>query len=43
MFRMQKRGLRGHITVQNHVKGCYKEDWDQFSLVREDRIVRNRF
>lgn len=43
MFRMQKKGLRGHITVQNHVKEHYKEDWDQFSLVREDRMARNVF
>lgn len=43
MFRMQKRGLRGHITVHNHVKRQYKEDWDQFALIREDRMVRNGF
>lgn len=24
MFRLEKRGLKRHITVYKHAKGCYK-------------------
>lgn len=43
MFSLEERGLKGHITVYEYVKGHYEEDWDQFSLVREDRTGTNGF
>lgn len=33
---------RGNITVCRFVKGCYKEERDQFSLVNEDRTRSTR-
>lgn len=43
MFSLEKRTLRGHITVDKHIKGYYKEDWGRFSLVNEDRARSNGF
>lgn len=42
MFCLEKRRLGGNITVCRFVKGCYKEERDQFSLVNENRIRSNR-
>lgn len=42
MFCLEKRRLRGNITVCRFVKGCYKEERDQFSLVSENRTRNNR-
>lgn len=42
MFCLEKRRLGGDITVCRFVKGCYKEERDQFSLVNEDRTRSNR-
>lgn len=43
MFRLEKRRLKGHITVYKHVKRHCKEDWDQFTLVSEDGMGSNGF
>lgn len=42
MFCLEKRRLGGNITVCRFVKGCYKEERDQFSLVNENRTRSNR-
>lgn len=42
MFCLERRRLGGNKTVCRFVKGCYKEERDQFSLVNEDRIQSNR-
>lgn len=42
MFCLEKTRLGRDITVCKFVKGCYKEQRDQFSLVNEDRTRSNR-
>lgn len=42
MFCLERRRQGGDITVCRFVKGCYKEDRDQFSLVNEDRTRSKR-
>lgn len=42
MFCLEKRRLEGNITVCRFVRGCYKEEREQFSLVNEDRTRNNR-
>lgn len=42
LFSLEKRGLRGSITVYKYVKGCYRKDVDQlFSLENKDRTRTN--
>lgn len=43
MFCLEGGRLAGSITVCRFVKGCYKEERDQFSLVNENRTRSNRF
>lgn len=44
LFSLEKRGLRGSITVYKYVKGCYRKDVDQlFSLENKDRTRTNGF